>query len=326
MLRMILTGLGFTLAVAAGVVVVPTFFGSHTSVETASLDGSAVLQDEEPSVLTKVRSMLPWVPDHEPPMTKARALADRDAMRRQNLNSFFPEAPEGWERLEWNAFFQGKFGLPDDEKGAEEEITVYLNGDKSIYLRAQRRVPTGPMVADLLQIQRYVEKGGKLGDLDAYRPTIDHTLEVVRETAAGWSSSTDKKFWHFETINGVSFIVGTIQSKPNDFPYMKFYHGSLGGGVVLKVRSDAPKEDVIAVLEGIDMTALNHLQDVPHPLIGEGLPEFVIETPEEWLDNKGFKLRKVERVIPPKPEPEAEVVEDKEKDEEVIAKSEDKDH
>lgn len=303
MLRLVLAGLGSIVAAGAGAFVVFGFMSSKEPVEVASLDPSAGLETaQERSALSQVVGILPFV-DNEPPITRGRALADRDALRRRDLTSFMPEAPEGWERLEWHAFFAGKFGDPDSLEDVESEATVYLNSGKAIYLRIENATPTGPMVADLLQMQRYVEKGGDLSDLEAYRPTVEHTVEAVRATADGWSLGPKKKFGHFNIVKGVSFIIGKDTSKPTDFPNMRYYHGALGGGVVIKLRSEAPTADVMAVLEGIDFDSLNQLQEVPNPLVGEGLPEFVIETPEQWLHNRGFKLRKVERVIPVKEEP-----------------------
>lgn len=303
MLRLVLAGLGSMTALGAGAFVVIGFMSPKEWVEVASLDPSSGLEAaEDQSALSKVVGVLPFI-DNEPPITRGRALADRDALRRRDLNSFMPEAPEGWERLEWHDFFAGKFGDPDDLEDVSSEATVYLNGAKSIYLRIENATPTGPMVADLLQMQRYVEKGGDLSDLEAYRATVDHTVEAVRATADGWSVGPKMKFGYFNIVQGVSFIIGKDTSKPTDFPDMRFYHGALGGGVVIKLRSEAPTADVMAVLEGIDFDSLNQLQEVPNPLVGEGLPEFVIETPEQWLHNRGFKLRKVERVIPVKEEP-----------------------
>ena len=331
MLRLALTGLGFAAALGAGVVVVPSFFASDKTVEVASLDPSAGLeeahQSHERSAFSKVVGILPFIGDDEPPLTRARALADRDALRARKLNSFTPEAPEGWEKLEWDMFFTGKFGEPDRGDEVADEVVVYLKGGKAIYLRIEHATPSGPMVADLLQIQRYVEKGGDLSDLEAYRETVDHTIEAVRTTADGWSIGPNMRFGYFEIVSGVSFIVGKVDVRPNDYPDLRFYHGALGGGIVIKIRSDAPSADVLAVLEGIDFDGLNQRQDVPHPLVGEGLPELVIETPEQWLHNRGFKLRKVERVIPVKEEPQEpeEGEELAEADEDVIAKGGDKD-
>lgn len=329
MLRLALTGVGFAVALGAGVLIVPSFFKSDVPVEVASLDAGAGLDGHsdpgaERSAFSKVVGMLPFVGDSEPPITRSRALADRDALRRQPLTSYMPDAPEGWEKLEWEAFFSGIFGVPDGtDEDISDEVSVYLKDGKSIYLRIENAMPSGPMIADLLQMQRYVEKGGDLSELKAYRATVDHTVDAVRTTADGWSIGPNMKFGHFNMVNGVSFIVGKIKTKPTDFPDMRFYHGALGAGVVVKIRSEAPTADVVAILEGIDFDSLNHLQEVPHPLVGEGLPEIVLETPEQWLHNRGFKLRKVERIIPVKEEPEetsdmaeAEVKEDAD----VIAK------
>jgi hypothetical protein len=246
-----------------------------------------------------VVGVLPFVSD-EPPMTRARALADRDALRRRDLNSYLPDAPENWERIVWDDLFGALFGEPDSLEDIDAETAVYLSGGKAIYVRIENETPSGPMVADLLQMQRYVEKGGDLSDLADYRATVSHIVDTVRTTAAGWSNGPQMKFGHFKTINGVSFVIGKEADPLTIYPDMRFYHGALGGGAVIKLRSEAPTADVVAILEGIDFDSLNHLQDVPHPLVGAGLPDFVIETPEEWLENRGFKLRKVERVIPVK--------------------------
>ena len=114
MLRLVLAGLGSITALGAGAFVVIGFMSPKESVEVASLDPSSGLEAaEEQSALSKVVGVLPFI-DNDPPITRGRALADRDALRRRDLNSFMPEAPEGWERLEWHDFFAGKFGDPDD--------------------------------------------------------------------------------------------------------------------------------------------------------------------------------------------------------------------
>ena len=326
MLRLILAGLGTFAALGGAAIVVLNLMAPSEPVEVASLDPSAgLMETEERSAVSKIIGVLPFI-DNEPPITRGRALADRDALRRQELTSFMPEAPEGWERIEWDAFFAGIFGDPDNLENVEKETVVYLNGGKSIYLRIENASPTGPMVADLLQMQRYVEKGGDLSDLEAYRATVDHTIEAVRSTSDGWSVGPKMKFGYFNIVQGVSFIIGKDASKPTDFPDMRFYHGALGGGVVIKLRSEAPTADIMAILEGIDFDSLNQMQEVPNPLVGEGLPEFVLETPEQWLHNRGFKLRKVERVIPVKEVPEEEDIASAEdaKDGDVIAKGDDK--
>lgn len=326
MLRLILAGLGTFAALGGAAIVVLNLMAPSEPVEVASLDPSAgLIETEERSAVSKIIGVLPFI-DNEPPITRGRALADRDALRRQELTSFMPEAPEGWERIEWDAFFAGIFGDPDNLENVEKETVVYLNGGKSIYLRIENASPTGPMVADLLQMQRYVEKGGDLSDLEAYRATVDHTIEAVRSTSDGWSVGPKMKFGYFNIVQGVSFIIGKDASKPTDFPDMRFYHGALGGGVVIKLRSEAPTADIMAILEGIDFDSLNQMQEVPNPLVGEGLPEFVLETPEQWLHNRGFKLRNVERVIPVKEVPEEEDIASAEdaKDGDVIAKGDDK--
>ncbi|WP_370230119.1 hypothetical protein [Cognatishimia sp.] len=326
MLRLILAGLGTFAALGGAAIVVLNLMAPSEPVEVASLDPSAgLIETEERSAVSKIIGVLPFI-DNEPPITRGRALADRDALRRQELTSFMPEAPEGWERIEWDAFFAGIFGDPDNLENVEKETVVYLNGGKSIYLRIENASPTGPMVADLLQMQRYVEKGGDLSDLEAYRATVGHTIETVRSTSDGWSVGSKMKFGYFNIVQGVSFIIGKDASKPTDFPDMRFYHGALGGGVVIKLRSEAPTADIMAILEGIDFDSLNQMQEVPNPLVGEGLPEFVLETPEQWLHNRGFKLRKVERVIPVKEVPEEEDIASAEdaKDGDVIAKGDDK--
>jgi hypothetical protein len=329
MLRLALAGFGFVAAIGAGVFIVPAMMSSPDPVEVASLNPDAGLEQlHEPSAFSKVVGILPFVGEGEPPMTRPRALAHRQELRSRELRSFLPEAPEGWSRIEWHAFFEGKFGPVDGAADVLQESYVYLKDDYAVYMRIQHSHPTGPMIADLLQIQRYVEKGGDLGDLEGYRATVEHSLASLRSMSDGWSVGPNFKFWHSDIVQGASFIAGKFDQKPNDFKSMRLYHAELGSGAVIKVRADAPKATVMELIQQIDFDSLNHMQEVPHPLIGTGLPEFVIETPEEWLANNGFKLRKVERVIPVKEEPAEEVADEadesaedaEDKDEKLIAK------
>lgn len=299
MLRLARTAFGLAAALGISGFIISHLLSKDSDVEVASLDETAMLHAEtDAGFLSKVTGVLPWVGGKEEEITRARALADRDALRRMSLVSFAPDAPEGWEKLEWNMFFQGKFGAPDDEEKIFEEAAVYLVDESAVYLRFKHAKPTGHMVADLLQLQRYTEKGGNLSDLEGYRQKMPHTIETIRATADGWSIASDMKFKHFERIQGVHFIVGKKEMRPSEYDGMKYYYGALGGGVVIKLRSDAPAAKIRELLALVDMDALNAIQDVPHPLVGSGLPEFEIDTPEEWLSKNGFTLKKVKREIP----------------------------
>lgn len=326
MIRLAIAGLGFVAALGAGGLLVPAMMTSADPVEVASLDPDAGLEHApEKSAFSKVVGILPFVGEGDPPMTRPRALAQRQELRNRELRSFLPEAPEEWSRIEWHEFFEGKFGPVDGTADVTEESYVYLKDDYAVYIRIQHSRPTGPMIADLLQIQRYVEKGGDLSELEGYRATVEHSLASLRSMSDGWSVGPNFTFWHSDIVQGVSFLGGKFDQKPNDFKSMRLYHAELGSGVVIKVRADAPKATVMELIQQIDFDGLNHMQEVPHPLIGSGSPEFVIETPEEWLANNGFKLRKVERVIPVKEEPVEEVADEEkeasdESDEKLIAK------
>ena len=284
MLRLIIPAVGFVAAMAVCFYLVMGNFGQQDHVEVASLDPNTGLSMD---IFGQDTADAQVKPKHSDTHT--------EAVTAQSTNRFLPEAPSGWERLGWNSYFVDKFLKPDDTDHIHSETYVYLKPPYAFYLRVKLTDPSLRMVADLLQVQRYVEGGGKLDDLKKYRMTVDHTVKTVRSISDGWSISGYMNFKHFKAIDGVAFIVGKPDAEAGDKTKLRYFYGSLGGGAIVKMRTDAPNALAAEILEEIDFSGLNMLQQVPNPLIGEGIPDDLLGAPEAWLRDKKDELRKLKR-------------------------------
>ena len=298
--------------IALGVFVTFDYLGyRERSVELASLDMAARKIDAEFEVaevsytdhlLSKV-----GITEGLPVPSLETAKLRRQVLRAAPLNSYFPQAsnfPEpskegepGWERIAWRDDFHTGFGWPDGMTGDHtskyapdtgRDIAIYLHGRSSIYLRAEFAEPTETLAERLQQSYWVVETGRSLDRLREGRPRASYFWTNIEETSKGESIYNAKDQEHFHAVNGVYWLMAKDKTARRD-EKMRYMFASLGSGVVLKLRAHAPEDVIKQVMDHIDYQSLNQMQTLPSPLIADGLGEFVIDTPVNWLAAHGLE-------------------------------------
>lgn len=226
------------------------------------------------------------------PKSVEDAIHLRDTLRGVDLKSYLPEPNEevlvGWQRLDWNENFLHAFGAPDgaEKYGMEKvgrDLAIYIKGKSTLYARVEYNEPTELLAKRLRQGYWVVETDRDLTTLQEAMPRLNYLWTNIYESSKGDSVKYGKAKEHFATIQGVHFLKVEPKNKHRD-DKMKYVMGSLGGGVVIKVRAFSSYGKIKELLEGIDFQSLNQLQTLPSPLVAEGLGPFNITTPDAWLE------------------------------------------
>lgn len=283
------------------------------TLQEAGVQYDAVASDETPSYLSHLLAKV-GMGEALPARSLETALATRMLLHSVPINSYLPQPDEdilpGWERISWSDDYHTGFGWPDgvndpysaEEAALEDEVAIYLKGNHSIYLRVQYAEPTKVLAERLKQSYWVVETGRDLGKLLEAKPRASYVWTNVQQSSKGASVENAKDIKHFAQFDGVYVLTGKNKTARRD-EKMRYMFASLGGGITVKLRAHAPEAAIKEVLAEIDYQSLNQMQTLPSPLIAEGLSDFILETPEGWLEAKGSRAKDVPIVAFDAPKP-----------------------
>ncbi len=260
--------------------------------------GYDALPEEAPSYVSHLLSKV-GMGETLPERSEETALATRMLLHSEPMNHYLPQPDEDvlpeWERIAWSDDYHTGFGWPDGvndphytakDPALDEEAAIYLKGKHSVYVRVQYAEPTKVLAERLKQAYWVVETGRDLGKLLEAKPRASYFWTNVQQSTKGASVKNAKDVKHFADFDGVYFLTAKNKTARRD-EKMRYMFASLGSGITIKVRAHAPESAIKEILAEIDFQSLNQMQTLPSPLIADGLADFILETPEGWLEFKG---------------------------------------
>ncbi len=200
------------------------------------------------------------------------AAKERSRLRAMAPRDLLPEAPEGWERRDWDAVVEARLDkrydmqkddfLPDElkndptlkalsgmDKAARaradaREVFVYAKGDELISLRLRRSNP------------------GQMGGISGLAMQVVHANLNAMSGADGYAM-----------VGGVAFRESSgFMGAEREGKGVRVISGKIGEELTITVRADAGDEAIMALLGSIDYDQINAMLEVPAEGVGNDAP------------------------------------------------------